>query len=71
MDSITQGERVLIVDDLIATGGTAKAAGLLVQALGGRVVEFAFIVDLPDLGGAKRLQADGHAVFSLCAFEGD
>jgi len=70
VDAITKGERVLLVDDLIATGGTAAAAAKLIQKLGGEVVETAFIVDLPDLGGRKRLEAQGHSVFALCEFAG-
>lgn len=70
-DAISAGTRVLVVDDLIATGGTALAACQLVQTLGGIVVEAAFIIDLPDLGGARRLQAAGITAFSLVEFEGD
>lgn len=70
-DAISKGERILIVDDLLATGGTAHAAATLVQKMGGEVVECAFLVDLPDIGGSKRLQAAGLPVFALCEFEGD
>ena len=70
-DAISQGERILIVDDLLATGGTAQAAATLVQKMGGEVVECAFLVDLPDIGGSKRLAAAGLSVFALCEFEGD
>ena len=70
-DAITKGERILIVDDLLATGGTAQAAATLVQKMGGEVVECAFLVDLPDIGGSKRLAAAGLSVFALCEFEGD
>jgi adenine phosphoribosyltransferase len=69
-DAIAQGERVLLVDDLIATGGTAQAALALIAQLGGITVGCGFIVDLPDLGGSARLAAQGHQVFSLCTFEG-
>ena len=69
-DAVPAGARVLLVDDLVATGGTAEAACQLLAAAGGRVVECAFIVDLPDLGGRRRLEAQGLAVFTLCAFEG-
>jgi len=69
--AVAPGERVLVVDDLIATGGTALAAIHLIEAGGGKVHEACFIIDLPDLGGAKRIEADGHGVFSLVAFEGD
>ena len=71
VDAIAEGERVLVVDDLIATGGTAEAAVKLIQKAGGQVVETAFIVDLPDLGGRRRLEAMGHSVFALVEFEGD
>ncbi len=70
-DAIATGEKVLLVDDLIATGGTAEAAAALIEKLGGAVVECAFIVDLPDVGGRKRLEDKGHKVFALCEFEGD
>jgi adenine phosphoribosyltransferase len=69
-DAITQGERVLLVDDLIATGGTAEAGVALIEKLGGEVAACAFVIDLPDLGGTKRLQEKGLQVFSLCEFEG-
>lgn len=62
-DAIRPGQRVLIVDDLLATGGTAAAAGRLVERLGGEVAGFAFLVELGFLDGRKRL--DGHRVFSL------
>ena len=70
-DAIQPGERVLIVDDLIATGGTVEAAVKLIRRVGGVVVGAAFIVDLPELGGMKRLEAD-HQVRShaLVAFDG-
>ena len=69
-DALAAGARVLLVDDLVATGGTAEAASLLVAAAGGRVVECAFVIDLPDLGGRRRLEAQGLPVHALCAFEG-
>jgi adenine phosphoribosyltransferase len=70
-NAIRPGERVLLVDDLIATGGTAEAAVKLIRRLGGEVVAAAFIIDLPELGGAARLERD-HAIraHSLIAFEG-
>ena len=71
IDSIDQGDQILIIDDLIATGGTAAATTQLVRDAGGDVVGASFIVDLPDLGGRKRLEALGQTVFSLCEFEGD
>jgi adenine phosphoribosyltransferase len=70
-DAIAQGERVLLVDDLIATGGTAEAAAALIHKLGGMVVGCAFVINLPDLGGSKRLADGGFSPFSLCEFEGD
>jgi adenine phosphoribosyltransferase len=69
-DAIRKGERILIVDDLIATGGTAEAAVKLVQRSGGVIVGATFIIDLPDLGGAKRLAAHGIKWHALMAFEG-
>lgn len=70
-DAIAQGERILLVDDLIATGGTAEAAAVLIQQLGGQVIECAFVIDLPDLGGSIRLAKKGLFVFSLCQFDGE
>ena len=71
VDAVSQGERVLLVDDLIATGGTAGAACKLIESMGGTIVECCFVIDLPDLGGRARLEKDGHKVFALCEFEGD
>ncbi len=71
VDAIKPGERVLVVDDLIATGGTAEAACRLVEAVGGTVAGVCFLVDLPDLGGRKRIEALGHTVHALMAFEGE
>jgi adenine phosphoribosyltransferase len=70
-DAINPGERVLLVDDLIATGGTAEAAAALIAKIGAEVVECCFIVDLPDVGGRKRLEKLGLKVFALCEFEGE
>ncbi|CAH1385297.1 adenine phosphoribosyltransferase [Candidatus Nitrotoga sp. M5] len=70
-DAIAPGERVLLVDDLIATGGTAEAATRLVEKIGGKIVECCFVIDLPDIGGRKRLEKLGYSVFALCEFEGD
>lgn len=70
-DAISPGEKVLLVDDLIATGGTAEAAAALIEKLGGNVVECAFIVDLPEVGGRALLERKGYQVFALCAFEGE
>ena len=71
VDAIDKGDRVLLVDDLLATGGTAEAAVKLIESMGGTVVECCFVIDLPDLGGNKRLTAHGQKVFTLCEFEGD
>ena len=71
VDAVAPGERILLVDDLIATGGTAEAACKLIESMGGKIVECCFVIDLPDLGGGKRLQQQGHEVFALCAFEGE
>jgi adenine phosphoribosyltransferase len=71
IDAIEQGARVLLVDDLLATGGTALAAAALVERLGGAIAEMAFIVDLPDVGGSRRLKEKGYKVFALTEFEGE
>jgi len=71
VDAVSQGERVLLVDDLIATGGTAGAACKLIESMGGKIVECCFVIDLPDLGGRARLEKHEHKVFALCEFEGD
>ena len=71
VDAIKPGERVLIIDDLLATGGTARAAARLVRHCEGFIVEAAFIVDLPDLQGHEKLEDDGVPVFAICEFEGD
>lgn len=70
-DALVAGERVLLVDDLIATGGTAEAAARLIEQTGATLVETCFVIDLPDLGGRRRLEAAGRRVFSLVAFEGE
>jgi adenine phosphoribosyltransferase len=69
-DAMAPGETVLLVDDLLATGGTAEAGIRLVERLGAKVVGCAFVVDLPDLGGRAKLEGLGYAVHALCAFEG-
>jgi adenine phosphoribosyltransferase len=69
-DGIREGERILLVDDLIATGGTAEAGVKLVRRVGGLVVGAAFIVDLPELGGAAKLEAQGVPCHSLISFAG-
>ncbi len=70
-DSIQPGEKVLLVDDLIATGGTAEAGVKLLQELGADVVAACFVIDLPDLGGRKKIEALGVPVRTLIEFEGD
>jgi adenine phosphoribosyltransferase len=71
VDAIERGESVLLVDDLIATGGTAEAAAALIEQAGGTVSECCFVIDLPEIGGSRRLAAKGYRVFSLCEFEGE
>ncbi|MEM8771070.1 MAG: adenine phosphoribosyltransferase [Pseudomonadota bacterium] len=70
-DAIEKGERILLVDDLIATGGTAGAAIRLIERVGGDIVLCAFVVDLPDLGGAQKLRDMGKNVTALVSFEGE
>ncbi len=70
LDAVAAGETVMLVDDLIATGGTALAATQLLREAGARIVVAAFVIDLPDLGGAGRLRAAGLPVSTLVAFEG-
>jgi adenine phosphoribosyltransferase len=69
-DAIQPGSRVLLIDDLIATGGTAEAAIKLIRRSGGEIVAAAFVIDLPDLGGAKRIAAGDVEVHTLVSFEG-
>jgi adenine phosphoribosyltransferase len=69
-DAIRQGDRILLVDDLIATGGTAEAAIKLIRRSGGEIVSAAFVIDLPDLGGAARIAAGNVNVHTLVSFEG-
>ena len=70
-DAIEAGDRVLLVDDLIATGGTAEAAVRVIEKVGGEIAACAFVIELPELGGRKRLEANGHQVMSICEFEGE
>jgi adenine phosphoribosyltransferase len=70
LDAMGAGERVVLVDDLIATGGTALAAIDLLSQAGATIVAAAFVVDLPELGGADRLRAAGVTVSTLVSFEG-
>ncbi len=71
IDALTKGQKVLVVDDLIATGGTAEAAISLIRQAGGEVIAASFVIDLPDLGGRKRLEALGVEVITLVEFEGE
>jgi adenine phosphoribosyltransferase len=70
LDAVAKGERVILVDDLIATGGTATAAVQLLQKLGADVIAACFVVDLPDLSGRAKIEALGVPVRTLVAFEG-
>jgi adenine phosphoribosyltransferase len=69
-DAIDKGDRVLLIDDLVATGGTADAAIDLIRKSGGDVVAAGFVIDLPDLGGSERLRKKGVKVHTLVGFEG-
>ena len=69
-DALVAGDRVVLIDDLIATGGTILAAMTLIKKLGAEVVEAAALINLPDLGGATKIQDAGSPVFTLMAFEG-
>ena len=70
-DAVHANDRVLLIDDLVATGGTANAAIDLIRKSGGEVVAAAFVIDLPDLGGAAKLRRKGVKVHTLVEFEGD
>jgi adenine phosphoribosyltransferase len=70
-DAVAPGEKVVIVDDLIATGGTALASAQLLREAGAEVTHALFVIDLPDLGGAERLRQAGITVGALMEFEGD
>jgi len=71
IDSVSPGDQILIVDDLIATGGSASAAVDLIRRAGGEVIGASFAIDLPDLGGRKKLEALGVPVRTLMEFDGD
>lgn len=70
-DSVRPGQRVLLIDDLIATGGTMVAASRLLQRLGANTVEAAAVIDLPDLGGSQAVRDTGLSVFTACTFHED
>ena len=69
-DAISPGEKILVVDDLLATGGTAEAGIKLIERLGGEIVGCSFIIDLPELGGRKKVEALGMDVKVLCELDG-
>ena len=69
-DACKPGDRVVLIDDLIATGGTMMAGKKLLERLGAEVIEGAVIVDLPELGGSKLIQASGMPLYTVCNFEG-
>ncbi|EKO3574666.1 adenine phosphoribosyltransferase [Vibrio metschnikovii] len=70
VDAIKPGDKVLVVDDLLATGGTIEATTQLIRQLGGVVQHAAFVINLPEIGGDKRLEALGLDVYSICEFDG-
>ena len=70
-DAIQKGQKILVVDDLLATGGTLLAACQLVEKLGGKVMECCVVIDLPDLGGSEKIQKAGYKLFRLIDFEGE
>lgn len=70
-DALSSGDRVVLIDDLIATGGTMLAAARILRRLEAEIVEIAAMVDLPDLGGSRKLKNNGLDVHAVCAFEGD
>ncbi|BDU37997.1 adenine phosphoribosyltransferase [Vibrio nigripulchritudo MADA3029] len=69
-DAISEGDKVLVVDDLLATGGTIEATVKLIRQLGGEVEHAAFVINLPEIGGETRLKEFGLNVYSICEFEG-
>jgi len=71
VDAISKGDRILLIDDLVATGGTAEAAATLISKMSGEFIECCLVVDIRDVGGHKRLEKMGLEVFALCEFEGD
>ncbi|MBW1899007.1 MAG: adenine phosphoribosyltransferase [Deltaproteobacteria bacterium] len=68
-DAISKGDKIIIIDDLIATGGTISAAVKLVETLGGDIIELAFVIELPDLKGREKIK--GYKIFTLTEFEGE
>ncbi|SMR99706.1 Adenine phosphoribosyltransferase [Vibrio mangrovi] len=70
IDAIQDNDQVLIIDDLLATGGTIEATTKLIRQLGGKAEHAAFVINLPELGGDKRLEALGLDIYSICDFDG-
>ena len=70
-DAFQKGDKVILVDDLIATGGTLLAASSLIEKLGAEIIEAAAIIDIPDLGGSKRLKEKGLSLYTVCQFDGE
>lgn len=70
-EDILPGEKILMIDDLLATGGTILATARLIRRLGGEAQHAGFVISLPDIGGEKKLTEDGIMTFSICDFEGD
>ena len=70
-DAFKPDDNVVLVDDLIATGGTMLAAARLIRRIGAEIVEVAAMIDLPDLGGSRKLQEEGLQVYTVCSFEGE
>ena len=70
-DAIMAGTKVLLIDDLLATGGTALASAKLIESVGAEIAEMAFVVNLPDIGGYERLVSKNYKVFALTEFEGE
>lgn len=70
-DAVKKGERVVLVDDLVATGGTALATCDLIEELGGKIIEICFIIDLPFLGGSKKLRDKGYKLRSLISYDSE
>jgi adenine phosphoribosyltransferase len=69
-DAVSRGERIILVDDLVATGGTAEAAVKLLRKLGAEILAACFVINLPELGGAAKLEALGVPVRTLVSFDG-
>ncbi len=70
-DALQPGDKVVLVDDLIATGGTMLAASRLIRQIGAEIVEVSAMIDLPDLGGSRKLRDEGLNVYTVCEFEDD